>query len=109
MARALYNVTPYKIATYFFKIECFCFTNERLAPGETAKMPLTFYVDKQFSKDRNAQDVTSITLSYTFYNQKDLNDEQIQAARDLKAGSEARDAALTPDNTAAFANDAPRD
>lgn len=109
VARAVYNVTPYKVAPYFFKIECFCFTEERLGPGEEAKMPLVFYVDKQFMKDENVQDVTNITLSYTFYKQKDLDVQEIQAARGLKKGSEKLDADLSAeDASAAFENDARR-
>ena len=109
VARAVYNVTPYKVAPYFFKIECFCFTDERLGPGEEAKMPLVFYVDKQFMKDKNVQDVTAITLSYTFYKQKDLDARKIQDARDLKKGSKKLDADLNAkDASAAFENDARR-
>lgn len=108
VARAVYNVTPYKIAPYFFKIECFCFTDERLAPGEEAKMPLVFYVDKQIEKDKDAQDVGEITLSYTFFDQKHLSAEDMKAARDLGKGSIEKDKQLGKDVKKAFDNDAPR-
>lgn len=104
-ARAVFNVTPYKIAPYFFKIECFCFTDEKLGPGESAKMPLVFYVDKQIEKDVNAQEVRTITLSYTFYKQ---GDEKLKDARDLKTGSRQEEKQLDKSKQAEFANEAPR-
>ncbi len=108
VARATYNVTPYKIAPYFFKVQCFCFTNERLAPGESAKMPLVFYVDEQALKDHGVDDVTQITLSYTFFEQKDLSPAEVGAARDLAAGSKREQAQIARDPVAAFENDARR-
>lgn len=108
VARAVYNVTPFKIAPYFFKIECFCFTEEKLAPGESARMPLVFYVDDQALKEPNLEDVTTITLSYTFYPQKDLSPDDVAAARDLGTGSVEKDAALKQGGKVGFDNDAPR-
>ncbi|HEY8351761.1 MAG TPA: cytochrome c oxidase assembly protein [Sphingomonadales bacterium] len=64
---AVYNVTPFKAGPYFSKIECFCFTEQRLAPGESMDMPVTFFVDPNIDDDRNLDDVKEITLSYTFY------------------------------------------
>ncbi|MBL8561463.1 MAG: cytochrome c oxidase assembly protein [Gemmobacter sp.] len=64
---ASYNVTPDAAGGYFSKIECFCFTEQVLAPGETAIMPVTFFVDPEIVKDREGQFVKEITLSYTFY------------------------------------------
>jgi cytochrome c oxidase assembly protein subunit 11 len=87
VARATYNVTPDRAALYFFKVQCFCFTNERLGPGESARMPLIFYVDEEFLKDRNTRDVPAITLSYTFFKQANTP-ETLASARDLAKGSE---------------------
>jgi cytochrome c oxidase assembly protein subunit 11 len=108
VARATFNVTPYKAAPYFFKIECFCFTEEKLGPGESARMPLVLYVDEQMLEDPDTAEVRDITLSYTFFKQDDLSPEEVQAARDLKGGSEALDAGLERTGAAEFDNDAPR-
>lgn len=108
VARATFNVTPYPTAPYFFKIECFCFTEEKLGPGESARMPLVLYLDEQMLKDKNAKMFREVTLSYTFFRQKDLSSEEIDAARDLKAGSEVTDARLDGGGSAEFENDAPR-
>ncbi len=108
VARATFNVTPFKTAPYFFKIECFCFTEERLGPGESAQMPLVLYIDEQLLKDASTQEVRTITLSYTFYKQEDLSSEEVDAARDLKAGSREIDAKLDSADTVEFQNDAPR-
>ncbi|MGH6944059.1 MAG: cytochrome c oxidase assembly protein [Geminicoccaceae bacterium] len=67
VGQAVYNVTPYKAGPYFTKIACFCFDQQVLKPGEEAEMPVSFYVDPAILTDRNAKDVTAITLSYTFF------------------------------------------
>ncbi|MGJ8616893.1 MAG: cytochrome c oxidase assembly protein [Sulfitobacter sp.] len=83
--QASYNVTPYTAGAFFEKIDCFCFTEQVLAPGERVQMPVSFYVDPEIVKDRDGKFVHTITLSYTFY--------QI----DLPEGFAALDQATTTD------------
>ena len=64
---ASYNVAPFEAGGFFTKIDCFCFEEQVLGPGETVSMPVTFYVDPAIVEDRDAKFVHSITLSYTFY------------------------------------------
>lgn len=64
---ASYNVAPYEAGGFFSKIDCFCFEEQVLAPGERVHMPVTFYVDPDIVTDRDAKYVHTITLSYTFY------------------------------------------
>jgi cytochrome c oxidase assembly protein subunit 11 len=64
---AVFNVEPARVARYFTKIQCFCFTKQTLAPGASAEMPVTFFIDPKFVDDEDTKNVHEITLSYTFY------------------------------------------
>lgn len=77
--QAAYNVTPYEAGAFFDKIECFCFVEQVLMPGETVMMPVSFFVDPAIVDDREGQYVHTITLSYTFY-QIDVPEDEIQAS-----------------------------
>ena len=64
---ASYNVTPYQAGGFFTKIDCFCFEEQLLMPGERVQMPVTFYVDPEIVSDTEGKYIHTITLSYTFY------------------------------------------
>ena len=65
---ASFNVSPELVGSYFNKIQCFCFTEQTLAPGETAEMPVTFFLDPELDKAHELDTLKEVTLSYTFYN-----------------------------------------
>ncbi len=69
--QAAYNVAPLTVGAYFQKINCFCFTEQTMAPGETRQMPVVFYVDPAIVKDSDNESLNTITLSYTFYPVRD--------------------------------------
>lgn len=65
--RALYNVTPESAGPYFSKLECFCFKNQTIKPGETVEFPVVYVVDPRYAADQDAVAAGPITLSYTFF------------------------------------------
>jgi len=67
---ATYNVAPEQAGIYFNKLACFCFTEQRLEPGESLEMPVSYFVDPEIMKDMDASRLSTITLSYTFYEVK---------------------------------------
>ena len=69
--QASYNVSPPTVGAYFNKINCFCFTEQTMKPGETREMAVVFYVDPAIAQDRDQTTLNAITLSYTFYRQPD--------------------------------------
>lgn len=107
VGRATFNVTPGAAGYYFNKTQCFCFTEEKLKPGEIARMPVVFYIDPEMLKDRDSKNIRTITLSYTFFRQE-ATPEAIAAARPLAEGSRAQNEALRTAKEAEFSTDAVR-
>lgn len=74
---ATFNVAPIKAAPYFVKTECFCFTEQRVEPGQEVMMPVLFFVDPLMDEEERLNDITEMTLSYTFF---EVENPKLQAA-----------------------------
>lgn len=86
VGQAAYNVAPLNVGAYFQKINCFCFTEQRLKPGEQREMPVVFYVDPALAKDADGNDMDTITLSYTFYPVREPGKPVVESASRTTAG-----------------------
>ncbi len=83
---AAYNVTPLNLGAHFRKINCFCFTDQSLQAGETREMAVVFYVDPELATDPDGADVNTITLSYSFYAQREPQQPVAQSAPSRQPG-----------------------
>jgi cytochrome c oxidase assembly protein subunit 11 len=87
LGQAAYNVTPLTAGVYFQKINCFCFTEQRMAAGEKREMAVVFYVDPAMVKDEDHEQLSTITLSYTFYPLREEPKPVAAQAPDKRNGS----------------------
>ncbi len=87
LGQAAYNVTPLTAGIHFQKINCFCFTEQRFAPGEKRDMAVVFYVDPALAADAEHDQLKTITLSYTFYPMRDEPKPVAAQAADKRSGN----------------------
>lgn len=78
---ATFNVTPVKMGGYFMKIQCFCFEEQRLEPGQSIDMPVAFYLDPEMNDWDSLDDVKTVTLSYTFFRDHDAESAVLSMAQ----------------------------
>jgi cytochrome c oxidase assembly protein subunit 11 len=78
-ARALYNVNPQQAGKYFHKLQCFCFSDQTVGPGQTVEMPVLYFVDPKYADDINTKGLWDLTLSYTFFPAQDAKPENTVA------------------------------
>ncbi len=83
---AAYNVTPLSMGAFFQKINCFCFTDQTLKAGEKRDMAVVFYIDPALARDADGADVDTITLSYSFYTQRDAPRPVVEKSTPGKGG-----------------------
>lgn len=81
VGRATYNVVPHKAGSYFSKVDCFCFTEQILKPGERVDMPVVYFIDPEIDQDINLREVTEVTLSYTFFILDDEETAEVLSGR----------------------------
>jgi cytochrome c oxidase assembly protein subunit 11 len=86
VAQAAYNVTPLTVGAHFQKINCFCFTDQKLAAGETRELLVVFYIDPALNKDSEFDGLNTITLSYTFYRAREAANGALAASKDAGGG-----------------------
>ncbi len=75
---ATFNVTPFEAGPYFVKVDCFCFQEQVLMPGESVTMPVSYYIDPAIADDPYLDELKTITLSYTFFKMLDPSEESLQ-------------------------------